>query len=154
MRVTCIIILIILQTTHNILHIPYHIVHIILSYAMRPWNHRLDIRTSQNEGSTYGASNKEPSLTNIESASFIHTYFIFILSYTSATTSYTQDVVQDSHRVRCAMTKNNIVSLLKSSLPLDYPILTPLLSFISLCALLEAGLILPLETLTLTPQIM
>ena len=48
------------------------------------------------------------------------------------------------------MTKNNIVSLLKSSLPLDYPILTPLLSFISLCAFTEADLILYLETLTLT----
>ena len=54
------------------------------------------------------------------------------------------------HRVRCAMTKNDIVSLLKSSSPLDYPILTPLVSFISLYALLEADLILSLGTLTLT----
>ena len=37
MSVTCIIKLIILQTTHNILDISYHTVHIILSYAMRPW---------------------------------------------------------------------------------------------------------------------
>ena len=51
MRVTCIIILIILHTTHNILHIAHNILHIahnilhiIRSYAMRPWNHGLDIR--------------------------------------------------------------------------------------------------------------
>ena len=48
------------------------------------------------------------------------------------------------------MTKNNLVSLLKSSSPLDYPILTPLVYFISLCALFEAGLIHSLGTLTLT----
>ena len=47
------------------------------------------------------------------------------------------------------MTKNDLVSLLKSRSPLDYPILTPLVSFISLCALLEADLILSLGTLTL-----
>ena len=35
-----------------ILHIAYNIVHIILSYAMRPWNHGLYIRNSINEGST------------------------------------------------------------------------------------------------------
>ena len=73
MRVTCISILIILQAPHNILHILYHVVHIILSYAMRPWNHGLDIKTSQNEGSTYGTSTREPSLANTESTSFIHT---------------------------------------------------------------------------------
>ena len=48
------------------------------------------------------------------------------------------------------MIKNDLVSLLKSSSPLDYPILTPLVSFISLYALLEADLILSLGTLTLT----
>ena len=48
------------------------------------------------------------------------------------------------------MTKNDLVSFLKSSSPLDYPILTPLVSFISLCALFEAGLIRSLGTLTLT----
>ena len=47
MSVTCIIKLIILQTTLNIFRILYHIVHIILSYVMRPWNHEIDIRTSQ-----------------------------------------------------------------------------------------------------------
>ena len=36
MIVTCIIKFIILQTAHNIFHISYHVVHIILSYAMRP----------------------------------------------------------------------------------------------------------------------
>ena len=53
MSVTCIIKLIILQTTHNIfhiahiiIHITHNIVHIIHSYAMRPWNHGLDIKTS------------------------------------------------------------------------------------------------------------
>ena len=78
MRVTCIIILIILQAAYNILHISYHVVHIILSYAMRPSNHGLDIRTSQNECSTYGTSTREPSLTKTESASlFIRTSFSF-----------------------------------------------------------------------------
>ena len=56
MSVTCIIKLIILQTTHNIFHISYHVVHIVLSYAMRPWDHGLDHKTSQYDGSTYGTS--------------------------------------------------------------------------------------------------
>ena len=80
MRVTCIIILIILHTSHNILHIAHiilhiahKIVHIIHSYTMRPWNHGLDVRTSQNEGSPYGTSTRESSLANRESASFVHT---------------------------------------------------------------------------------
>ena len=48
------------------------------------------------------------------------------------------------------MTKNDLVSLLKSSSPLDYPILTHLVSFILLCTSFEADLIHSLETLTLT----
>ena len=48
------------------------------------------------------------------------------------------------------MTKNDLVSLHKSSKPLDYPTQTPLVSFISLCALHEANLIISFETLTLT----
>ena len=48
------------------------------------------------------------------------------------------------------MIKNNLVSILESSSPLDYPILTHLVSFISLCALFEAGHIHSLGTLTLT----
>ena len=47
MSVTCIIKLIILQTAHIILHIEHNIFHIIHSYAMRPWNHGLNIKTSQ-----------------------------------------------------------------------------------------------------------
>ena len=63
----------ILHTTHNIFHIDVHIFHIIRSYAMRPWNHGLDIKTSRNEGSTYGTTTVDPSLANIESSSIIHT---------------------------------------------------------------------------------
>ena len=48
------------------------------------------------------------------------------------------------------MTKNDLVSLLKSRSPLDYSILTPLVSFNLLCAILEADLIPSLGTLTLT----
>ena len=48
------------------------------------------------------------------------------------------------------MIKNALVSLHKSRSPLDYPILTPLVSLISLCASFEAGLIHSLENLTLT----
>ena len=48
------------------------------------------------------------------------------------------------------MIKNNLVLLLESISPLDYPILTPLVSFISLCASFEASLIHPLGSLTLT----
>ena len=48
------------------------------------------------------------------------------------------------------MTKNNQASLLKSRLPLDYPILTPLVSFVSLYASFEAVLIHYLGTITLT----
>ena len=59
MSVTCIIKLIILQTTHNIFHISYHVVHIILSYAMRPWDHGLDLglpkMTAQHMGPQLGS---------------------------------------------------------------------------------------------------
>ena len=48
------------------------------------------------------------------------------------------------------MTKNDLMSLLESKSPFDYPIPPPLVSFISLCASFEAGLILSLGTLTLT----
>ena len=48
------------------------------------------------------------------------------------------------------MTKNDLMLLLESNSPFDYPILTPLVSFILLCASFEAGLILSLVTLTLT----
>ena len=48
------------------------------------------------------------------------------------------------------MTKNDLMSLLECNLPIDYPILTPLVSFISLCAFFEANLIHSLGTLTLT----
>ena len=48
------------------------------------------------------------------------------------------------------MTKNDLMSLLESNSPLDYPILTSLVSSVSLCASFEAGLIHSLGTLTLT----
>ena len=48
------------------------------------------------------------------------------------------------------MAKNDLVSLLKSSTPHDYPIQTPLVSFISLCASFEVGIIHSLGTLTLS----
>ena len=48
------------------------------------------------------------------------------------------------------MTKNELMSLLESISPLDYPILIPLVSFVSLCASSEAGLIHSMGTLTLT----
>ena len=48
------------------------------------------------------------------------------------------------------MTRNSLVFLNKSSSPLDYPIQTLLVSFISLCTFVEACLVLSLETLTLT----
>ena len=69
MRVTCIIMRIILYTTynilqiaHNILHIAHNIFHIIQTYSMRPLNYGVDIKTSQNEGSTYRTSTRELSL--------------------------------------------------------------------------------------------
>ena len=48
------------------------------------------------------------------------------------------------------MIKNDLVSLHKSSSPLDHPILTPLVSFVSLCASFDTGLVHSLGTLTLT----
>ena len=48
------------------------------------------------------------------------------------------------------MIKNDLVSLLKSISPPDHTILTPLVSFISLCASFEVGLFHSLGTLTLT----
>ena len=83
----------ILQAAHNVLHISYHVVHIIISYAMRHWNHGLDIRTCQNEGSTFGTLTRESSLVNTDSTSFIHRHLILFLSYTTAITSHTEDVV-------------------------------------------------------------
>ena len=50
MRVTSIIRHFILQATHNLLNILYHVVHIIRSYAMGLSTHGHDIRTFQNEG--------------------------------------------------------------------------------------------------------
>ena len=54
MRVTCIIIHNILHTAHKSVHIAHiiipithSVVHSIHLYAMRPWNHGLDIKTSQ-----------------------------------------------------------------------------------------------------------
>ena len=88
MRVTCIIICIILHTTHNILHIthnilqiPHNIFHIICSYAIRPWNHWLKIITYQNEGSTYGTWTREPSLSR--KICFIHSYVLHFHSFVS-----------------------------------------------------------------------
>ena len=48
------------------------------------------------------------------------------------------------------MKKNDLMTFLESNSPFDYPILTPLVSFISLCASFEAGLINSLGTPTLT----
>ena len=83
MRVTFTIILNIFHTTHNnihiahiIIHITHNVVHIIYLYAMRPWNHGLEIKTSQNEDSTYVTLTKGSALANTKSALFIHTHFI------------------------------------------------------------------------------
>ena len=73
--VKCIIKLIILKTTHNIFHISYYVVHLILSYEMRPWDHGLDVKTSQNEGSTYGTSTREPFFSK-HIVCFIHSYIL------------------------------------------------------------------------------
>ena len=48
------------------------------------------------------------------------------------------------------MIKNDLVLLFESRSPLDYPILTLLVSFVLLCASFEADLIHSLGTLTLT----
>ena len=48
------------------------------------------------------------------------------------------------------MIKNNLISLFESGSPLDYHILTPLVSLISLGVSFEADLIHSLGTLTLT----
>ena len=72
MRVTCTIILNIFHIAHNNVHIAQiifditqNIVHIIYSYAMRSWNHGIDIKTSQNEVSTYGTSTRVSALSKI-----------------------------------------------------------------------------------------
>ena len=48
------------------------------------------------------------------------------------------------------MTKNDLMSLLELNAPLDYPILTTLVSFVLLCASFEAGLIHSFGTFALT----
>ena len=157
MRVTCTIILNILRTvqnnihiTHITIHIMHNVVHIIYSYDMRPWNHGHDIKTSQNEGSTYETSTKKSVLASIEFALFIHMYFISFHSWASVNTRYTQNVVQDFHRVCCVMTKNALMSLPQFNSPLDYHMLKPLVSLVALCASFEADLIHTFGTLTLT----
>ena len=147
---TCIMKLITLQKTHILFHISYQVVHIILSYATIPWDYGHDIRTSPNEGSTYRTSTKYPSLANTKYASFIHTYSIWFHSWDSVNTSYTFDVVYDFDLVRCAMTKNNLISFLRSTWPLDYPILTPLVLLFLLCPSFKDNLIHSVGTLTLT----
>ena len=47
------------------------------------------------------------------------------------------------------MTKNDLMSLVEFNSPLDYPILTTVVSFISLCASFEVGLVHSFGTLTL-----
>ena len=54
------------------------------------------------------------------------------------------------YRVRCAMTKNDLMSSLESNSPFDYPILTNLVSFISICASIEVNLIHSCRILNLT----
>ena len=65
-------------------------------------------------------------------------------------TSYSWDVVREFHWVCCAMIKNNLMLLPESSSPLDYPILTSSVSFISLYTSFESSLIHSLGTLTIT----
>ena len=48
------------------------------------------------------------------------------------------------------MNKNDLMSLLESNSPFDYYILKPLVSFISLCASFDDGLLHSLGTLTIT----
>ena len=110
----------------------------------------LILRLPKNEGSTYGTLTRESDLANAESSSLIHTQFISFHSWASVKSCYTYDVVYDFHRIRCAMTNNDLFSFLESNSPLDYPTLTPLVSFVSSCASLEAVLIHSLGTLTLT----
>ena len=87
MRLTCIIILIILHTTHNILHIAHNILHIahnflhiIHSYAMRPWNHGLDIKTSQKRGLNIWYLNQEVCFSK-HRVYFIHSYVLHFISF-------------------------------------------------------------------------
>ena len=96
MSVTCIIKLIILQTTHNMFHIAHIIIHIthnvFISFIRMPWDlgiMDLTLRLPKNEGSTYGTSTRECTFANTDSASFIHTYFISFHSRVSVNTSYT-----------------------------------------------------------------
>ena len=82
MSVTSIITLIIFQTAHNIFHISYYVVHIILTYAMRPWDHGLDCSTSK-----IRAQHMETQLwilhyqTQSLLHSFIHTSFFHYFIY-------------------------------------------------------------------------
>ena len=51
------------------------------------------------------------------------------------------------------MTKNDLMSLVESNSPLDYPILTPQVSFVSFCASFEASLIHSFGTLTIIDHV-
>ena len=84
--VTCIIKLIILQTEHNIFHIAHiiihitlNVVHIIHSYAMRRWNHGIDIKTSQKLGLNIWDFNQGLCLSK-HRICFIHSYVLHFIS--------------------------------------------------------------------------
>ena len=65
---------------HNILHMAHNIFHIIRSYAMRPWNHGLDIKTSQKLGLNVWDLNYGAFLSK-QRVSFIHSYVLHFISF-------------------------------------------------------------------------
>ena len=88
-------------------------------------------------------STREPSLANIEAASFTHKFFIFhSFIYLGCCLGLSSDSLCNEKEWPSVITE--------SSSPVDYPIQTPLVSFISLCALHEVGLIRSSGTLTIT----
>ena len=108
---------------------------------MRPWNHWLNIKISRIEGSTNGTSTRESSLANTEFF-FVHSYILYFISFIG---QYKHQLYLGcSLRLSSGLLCNEQEwphSLLEYEKLHDYPILTPLVSFDSLCASFEAGLI-------------
>ena len=98
---------------------------LFISFIRMPWDIRimdLTLRLPKNEGSTYGTSNRESTLANTESASFIHTYFIWFHSWASKHKLYLGCSLRVSLGSLCIDQEWPSVKH-KSISPLDYPIL-------------------------------
>ena len=159
MRVTCIIILKILYKTHNrvqiahiIIPIKYNVVHII-HFIGTSFLGSLNVKSMKPNNRKWGLNIWDLKLEVCFSKNricFIHSYELHFISFMRQFKH--QRYLGCSLRLSSSLLslkKTDLMSLLEYNLICDYPMLTPLLSFITLCALFEAGIVNSLGTLSL-----